>query len=206
MSADSFLTIQAAARAEIKIKGSRFIGESFPVATLDDALTQLATVRKREYQANHHCYAYQVRTEGDPQFKYADDGEPSGTAGRPIYDIITGRQVTNLLLVVTRYFGGTKLGTGGLVRAYGETAKATLDASGVQEILITSSFRCRLDFSLYDQWLREIHKLEARVDDAKFSDRVVLTVSIRKSRVESLLGAFRELTSGKGEVEEIDQV
>jgi uncharacterized YigZ family protein len=205
MSADSFLTIQAAARAEIKVKCSRFIGESFRVTTVDDALSQLATVRKREYQANHHCYAYTVRTEGDHQFRYADDGEPSGTAGRPIYDIITGRKVTNLLLVVTRYFGGTKLGTGGLVRAYGDTAKATLEASGVLEILITSSFRCRIDFSLYDQWLREIHKLEAKVDDAQFSDRVVLTVSIRKSRVESLLGAFRELTSGKGEVEEIDQ-
>lgn len=205
MTADSFLTIQTAARAEIKIKGSRFIGESFPVTTVDAALTELATVRKREYQANHHCYAYQVRTDGDPQFKYSDDGEPSGTAGRPIFDVVVGRQVSDLLLVVTRYFGGTKLGTGGLVRAYGDTAKATLDASGVQEILITSSFKFRLDFSVYDQWLREIHKLEARVDDAQFSDCVVLTVSIRKSRIEPLLAAFRELTSGKGEVEEIDQ-
>ncbi|MCP4685670.1 MAG: YigZ family protein, partial [bacterium] len=126
---DSYLTIKRESKIDTKVKGSRFIGETFKVANVAEALEKLDEVRKREYNATHHCYAYITGLGREQVFKYSDDGEPSGTAGRPIYDIIAGADVTSILCVVTRYFGGTKLGTGGLVRAYGETAREALKAS-----------------------------------------------------------------------------
>ena len=114
---DQYFIIARDSTVEIKIKNSRFIGESRHANSVAEALTRLEGIRKREYSATHHCFAYRVGLGHDPVFKYSDDGEPSGTAGKPIYDYIQGSEVTNLLLVVTRYFGGTKLGTGGLTHA-----------------------------------------------------------------------------------------
>ena len=113
---DVYYQILKTARHETKVKGSRFIAECATVATADEALSFLGAIRKREHAATHHCYAYTVGLFDDMQFKYSDDGEPSGTAGRPIYDMIGGQELSNCIVVVTRYFGGTKLGTGGLVR------------------------------------------------------------------------------------------
>ena len=200
---DTFITIDHNDRAEIKVKGSRFIAESFLADTLEAALVKLDSVRKREFQATHHCYAYVLGMTLAPQFKYSDDGEPSGTAGRPIYDLIVGRSLTNLLVVVTRYFGGTKLGAGGLVHAYSDAARAVLERSGTRTNYVTCRFRCVLDFALYDSWQRELHRLEATVADARFAERVTMLVDIRQSRARRLASAFAEVTSGKGQLEEI---
>ena len=199
---DSYLTISSESRTEIKVKGSRFIGRTFLVGSVEAAHDRLATVRKKEHQASHHCYAHIIGLRKAQEFKYSDDGEPSGTAGRPIYDLLAGRKITNVLLVVTRYFGGTKLGTGGLARAYTDAARAVMNRSGSRENFITRQFRFDFDFSLYDRWQREIHRLGAVVTDSRFSDRVMLQVEIRESLAEQLVSAFTELTSGKGEVEE----
>jgi len=201
---DAYTTIRTESRIEIKVKGSRFIGETFVADTVDEAMTRLTTVRKREYQATHHCFAYVTGLPNQVEFKYSDDGEPSGTAGRPIYDVIIGNGLTDLLVVVTRYFGGTKLGTGGLVRAYGEAARAVVEASGRQEQFLTRDYRFVLEFARYDQWLREIHRLDATVVDSEFSNEVAMRICVRRSLAESLVATFVELTSGKGEVEEID--
>jgi uncharacterized YigZ family protein len=201
---DAYLTIATESRSEIKVKGSRFIGESFFVQSMDEAMLRLDAVRKREFQATHHCYAYIVGLPGSLQHKYSDDGEPGGTAGRPIYDTLTGRGLTNGLVVVTRYFGGTKLGPGGLSRAYSDTARAVLELSGERTNYITRHFRCDLQFPLYDTWLRELHKLGATVVDSRFADRVALTMEIRVSQAERLKAAFVQLTSGKGLLEEVD--
>lgn len=202
---DSYLTIRSESIIETRVKGSRFIGESFRAATVDEALTRIEAVRKREYRASHHCYAYIIGGPEVAQFKYSDDGEPSGTAGRPIYDVLRGDRLTNLLVVVTRYFGGTKLGTGGLVRAYGDAARAVVQESGVREIFVTSEYRLTLDFSQYNQWQREIQKLGAKVVDSEFTDRVTLVVSIRRSQAAKLRESFTEITAGKGEFEEISR-
>lgn len=200
---DTYLTADHEDRTEIKVKGSRFIAESFLVGTVDEALEKLESVRKREYVATHHCYAYVVGIAGAPHFRYSDCGEPSGTAGKPIYDVIVGRGLTNLMVVVTRYFGGTKLGTGGLAHAYSDAARAVVDLSGVGTNYIKRRFRCDLDFSYYDIWQRELHRLEANIVDAQFAERVTLVVEIRLSRVEQLATRFAEVTSGKGRLEEI---
>jgi len=202
---DSYLTITRESKAESKVKGSRFIGETFKVSTVAAAMAMLEAVRRREFSATHHCYAWQVGTGDGKQFKYSDDGEPNGTAGKPIYDVIAGRGVTNLLLVVTRYFGGTKLGTGGLARAYSDAARTVMELSGSEEKFLTSSYRFTLAISLYDRWQKQLQLLGGRITDSTFAERVTTDVEIRLSRIEELLKMFSDLTAGRGEVERIKE-
>jgi uncharacterized YigZ family protein len=201
---DAYLTIRAESRVEIKIKDSRFIGETFLVGTPEDASARLESVRKREFAATHHCYAWQAGIDKVTQFKYSDDGEPSGTAGRPIYDVLTGAGLTNTLVVVTRYFGGTKLGTGGLTHAYSDAAKAVIHESGSEQHFLTTTLTLRMAFSCYDRWLRLQHKLGATVIDARFGENVVVTLAIRNSLVNVLRNGFVELTAGKGRIDIVE--
>jgi len=200
---DRYLTIAKEARAEIKVKGSRFIGETFLVTDTAQALEKLNAVRKREHAATHHCYAWQVGLAEEMTFKYSDAGEPAGTAGKPIYDVIAGREITNVLLVVTRYFGGTKLGTGGLARAYSDAAKAVMEQAGVKENFLTTRFEVELDFTHFDRWQKLINGLEVKTIDSTFTDRVAMVVEIRLSQTERLKEAFVELTGGKGKIEQV---
>ena len=201
---DEYFTIRSECRHEIKVKDSRFIGETFLIESPDDAAMRLESVRKREFAATHHCFAWQTGLEKSRQFKYSDDGEPSGTAGRPIYDVLVGSGVTNTLVVVTRYFGGTKLGTGGLTHAYSDSAKAVTQESGRERHFLTTRFRVRMAFSYYDRWLRLKHRLGASAVDAQFGEEVTDTVSIRNSLAEELRSGFIELTAGKGQIEIVE--
>jgi uncharacterized YigZ family protein len=198
---DEYRTIVRAARTEIKVQGSRFIGEAMPALTVQDASVQLDAIRKREYAASHHCSAYRVGHEGTPTFKYSDDGEPNGTAGRPIYDAITGAHLTDTLVVVTRYFGGTKLGTGGLAHAYADSAALALEEAGAVTKFLTLRARCTLDFSQYNRWLRLIQKSGATVIESQFGTEVITCIEIRRSRFDDLRKTFIELTAGKGRFE-----
>lgn len=201
---DVYLTIDRPSQAEIKVKGSRFIARTFVVTSADEALQQLGRIRKQEHAATHNCFAYIV---GIPleraQFKYSDDGEPGGTAGKPIYDILSGGRLTNTLLVVTRYFGGTKLGTGGLARAYSDAARLAMDASGTRENFITSSFRVEIDFPVYDSLVKAAHRLGAVERKSEFSDRVTLELEIRKSLADRLLSEITELSKGRAAIEKL---
>lgn len=202
---DEYRTIRKPSRAEIKVKGSRFIGETFLVDSAEAAMEELQVVRKREYAATHHCWAWRVGPGDSGTFKYSDDGEPSGTAGKPIYDVLCGSGVTNTLIVVTRYFGGTKLGTGGLARAYSDAAQAVMETSATATHYLQTHFRLALDFGLYDQWMRLVATLGASVDETDYSDHVSMVVAIRRSQSDKLHDAFVELTSGKGTIEEISK-
>lgn len=118
---DTFHTIARAAEAEIKVDGSRFLAEAIPVDSRATVASEIEAIREREHKATHHCTAYRLGRDG-ADARSNDDGEPTGTAGPPILRQIEARDLTNTLVVVTRYYGGTKLGTGGLVRAYGDAA------------------------------------------------------------------------------------
>jgi len=200
---DLYYTIDKPDQIEIKIKGSRFIGETSLVNSIEEANRQLAVIRKREHAATHHCYAYRVGLFDKLQFKYSDDGEPGGTAGRPIYDVITGKNITNILLVVTRYFGGTKLGTGGLVRAYSEASAKALNLSGIRENYLTESIKVGLHFSFYDQLVKLLSRFSAVQKNTDFSDHVTMELEIRKSQVDILTEAIIEITNGKAKIEKI---
>lgn len=201
---DLYLTLNKETRTEIKIKNSRFIGWTFNCDSVESAVEKLTAIRKQEYNANHNCYAYIVGIDRKGQtFKYSDDGEPSGTAGRPIYDYLVGTGLVNAIVIVTRYFGGTKLGTGGLVKAYGEAAKTALDQSGTKENFITDIYKLEIDFSLYDRLQKLIGKIGATQIDPKFSDIVKVELSIRRSLSEQLYRDLVELTQGKGIIEKV---
>ena len=157
-------TVHKGGSAEIVEKKSRFIGEVFPVEHEEEAMQLLEQVKKKYWDARHHCWAYVIS--GDRvQERLSDDGEPSGTAGKPILEVIRGQQVGNLLVVVTRYFGGTLLGTGGLVRAYTEAAKQAL----AESVIITriTGYRLKIETD-YTGWENPI---SART--AENSDRTV---------------------------------
>lgn len=201
---DAYFTIQQPAKAEIKRKGSRFIGEAILAVTDKEAIEQLERIRKREHAATHHCYAWRVGYEGgDYKFKYSDDGEPSGSAGRPIYDVICGRELTNLLLVVTRYYGGTKLGTGGLARAYSDTATATLDKAGRLQQFVMGSIEVVIDFGLYDRLVKLMFGYDALQSSVDFSEQVTLEIHVRQSRTEALISDIVELSSGRAVIERL---
>lgn len=202
---DSYLTIERESIAEIKVKGSRFIAATFLVDSVESAAEKLQLVRKKEYSATHNCYAYLVGIDSKTkQFKYSDDGEPNGTAGKPIYDVVNGSGLTNILVVVTRYFGGTKLGTGGLVKAYGESAKETVMKSGVKENFLTDKFKIVIEFSLYDRLLLLINRLNIKVIYSDFSEKVTMQIEIRKSLSDKFHEELTELSSGKAEIDQID--
>ena len=201
---DQYLTIAKPAQAEIKIKGSRFIGESAYAGNADEALEVLSNIRKREHAATHHCSAWRVGLFEKMRFKYSDDGEPNGSAGKPIYDVLCGTDITNAIVVVTRYYGGTKLGTGGLVRAYGEAARLALEKSGRKENFLKERFTIDIDFARYDQLNRLLHQYQVWPIDSDFSDRVRLTLDIRKSHVEKLIAAVVELSGGKATIDKVE--
>lgn len=200
---DSFLTIKDNAESETKIKGSRFIGLVFGCSNEPDALSILENIRKKFYDATHHCFAYRVGTDKNVIFRYSDDGEPSGTAGRPIYDQIEGQNVTNLILIVTRYYGGTKLGTGGLTHAYSDTASEVLKKAGVIKKYITGEIIMSLGFSDYSSVERVINQIGGKITESDFSDRVKLTVQIRLSLLQQLRDKLTYVTSGRIRYDEI---
>jgi uncharacterized YigZ family protein len=196
---DSYLTLQTPCTHEIKIKGSRFIAIGFPVGDEDAAMDILNGIRKKEYNATHHCYAYVVGVENE-KFKYSDDGEPSGTAGRPIYQAITGKKLRNVIVIVVRYFGGVKLGTGGLTHAYGQAVAELLDKADIIEMLICDRVMLAVPFALYDRVQRIIHDSKYKIVGQTFSDEVALEIDIRRSQTEHFAAQIKELTGGQSAV------
>ena len=197
---DVYYMIRKPAQHEMKIKGSRFLAESRIAETVDDAQTALEQIRKREHAATHHCYAYRVGLFEQAKSKYSDDGEPSGTAGAPIYNAICGNNLTNTLVVVTRYFGGTKLGTGGLVRAYGDAARQVIELAGVKKRYLMERLTLDIDFSLFDLIIKLLPRFEANQIHAAFSDRVSLELEVRKSRADELKSEISRLSAGNARI------
>jgi uncharacterized YigZ family protein len=180
---DHFLTIAAAVRApEVKVLGSRFIAELIPVSSKAAIEEQLDRIRKEFYDATHHCYAFILGETGET-IRAADDGEPSGTAGKPILTVLQGAKLTNVLCVVTRYFGGTKLGTGGLVRSYTEAAQEGIRAAKIVEVILTEPVTLHYaydDTSLVERLMQEYG---TRPETTEYGDRASITVRVRRSLV-----------------------
>ncbi len=198
---DSYKTIKSEVEHEIKIKGSKFIGRTFFCTTNDEAEQQLEQLRKKFYDATHHCYAYRVGLGNNAKFRYSDDGEPNGTAGKPIYDRILGNALTDLMIVVTRYYGGTKLGTGGLTHAYSDSSGEVIKKAGIITKYLTKVINIKTNFSDYSSVERMIHQFEGKTINSDFSDTVKLEIELRLSKIEILKNELIELTSGRIEIE-----
>ena len=181
---------------ELTEKKSRFLAEAIPVTGEEEILAELERIRKLHYNARHHCYAY-CYGERYENTRISDDGEPTGTAGKPIFDVLSGAQVTNCLIVVTRYFGGTLLGTGGLVRAYGGAAKGALDAAQFIQRLPAKLFKVEAD---YDQWGKLQYFLgqqELIPTEQEFGTGVTFNVTVRDERTDGFLKGITELSAGR---------
>jgi uncharacterized YigZ family protein len=189
--------------AEIKVKGSRFLAEALPAADEDAAEAAIAAIRKREYNATHHCTAYRIGPAAD-LFRFNDDGEPSGTAGQPILRQIEARDLTNTLVVVTRYYGGTKLGTGGLIRAYGEAASLALDAASVQQCILRERLRLRFGYDDTSPAMHTISQFDAEIQETHYSDATEIVVGVRRSQVEGFLNTYTNALGGRGEIARVE--
>ena len=181
---------------EINIKGSRFIAEVFTVTTQAEAREKLHEQKLRYSDATHvcHCFISGLKAEACGM---SDDGEPSGTAGRPMLDVLKGSGITNILVTVTRYFGGTLLGTGGLVKAYGDSVKEVLALCQTEENIERSEFSFECDWSLYETIKRKIEVFHISDLSEEFASGVKLSGKIYSSELKDLGEMIKNLSKGK---------
>jgi uncharacterized YigZ family protein len=196
---DEYLTVKGPGRAEIRVQGSRFIARLAPVRTEPSAQEFIERIGRQDHDASHHCYAYRLGVGPGAVARSSDAGEPSGTAGRPILESITSRGLTDVAVVVTRYFGGVKLGTGGLGRAYRECAGKVLDEAETVRKVLTRELRLRFPYRLTREVGAVIDHHQARVVDQRYGEEVALTVSVRLGRAAALEEALR--VGGRGLIE-----
>jgi len=180
-----------------KIKGSRFIGRLFIIESKEEAEKELNDLKKRIHDARHHCYAYKIGIGENAITRFSDDGEPSGTAGKPLMTIINSLDVTNVMIVVTRYFGGIKLGTGGLIRAYTETAKAIFDKIEIIDIEINDFLEFLYNYDMTNLVMSILNKFSASIIKEQFDDCARVVVSINKGYTQIFIDELYERSNGQ---------
>lgn len=200
---DSYKTLKKYSSDEFVEKRSRFIGYAKPVKTEEEALEFINKIKKEHWDARHNCYAYCLK-EGALK-RYSDDGEPQGTAGVPMLDVLNKNEITDAVVVVTRYFGGVLLGTGGLVRAYTKGAKIALNAAQIITMSVCAECEIKCTYNQYGKLNTVIMNRKGVVDDTVFSDNVVLKFHIPKDSLEALKKDIADATAGDVNVEIVDE-
>lgn len=176
---DSYFTISAPANSVYKEKGSKFIAYTFNLKSEEEVKKNLLKIKKEHFSARHICYAYRLGSSGE-QTRSSDAGEPANTAGKPILNQITSRNLTQTLVVVVRYFGGTLLGTNGLINAYRSAAAEALDKSPIIEKLITDSYKILFDYESMNDVMRIIKEYEAEQIDPVYEIQCSTTIKVPK--------------------------
>ena len=190
---DSYLTIAQPGEAVYKERSSKFLAFAYPVSDEGEIKEILDGLRKEYYDATHHCYAWRLGAYGE-QYRCNDDGEPSGTAGRPILGQMLSRGITQCLIVVVRYFGGTKLGVPGLIQAYRESAQAAIDNCTVIETTVDVRIRIEFPYVAMNDVMRIVKEENPRIEEQRFDNICSMRLSIRKSRAETLLGRLGKVS------------
>ena len=189
-----YKSVKQCSEAEYTVNRSRFIGRCFPVESEEAALCLLGDIRKKHWDATHNCFAYRI---GDTAAaRFSDDGEPGGTAGKPIMDVLTGRELTNVLCVVTRYFGGILLGAGGLVRAYSKSAAEAVTKAGMVSYLPGTILDIPMDYSRYGA-LEGFIRANAEVRNVAFAQNVVVTVAVEDTNLLKFMKEVTERSDGR---------
>ena len=183
-------------------KKSRFIGRVWPVETEEEALEKIQQMKKQHYDATHNCWAYVIR---DGAMRFSDDGEPGGTAGNPMMQVLQREQVYNVVCVVTRYFGGILLGAGGLVRAYTKGAKIALDAAGKSMKRVWTVLYLPCPYNFYDRVKLEIAAFEGVIRDTQFTAEVEMEILMAEGKTQAFLDKLTDMTAGTVEAMEIGQ-
>lgn len=189
---DSYKTIDKIAEGYITERKSKFISYVIPVKTEEEVMEILENYRKEYHNARHVCWAYMLGATRE-NFRANDDGEPSGTAGRPILGQINSFELTDVLIVVIRYFGGTLLGTGGLIRAYKEAAEAAIKNASIVEKTIDDTFVLFFEYSLLNHVMRVLHQFEESAWTQNFTESCEMEVTIRQSQSQQLFDTLSSI-------------
>lgn len=189
-----FRTVKAPASVELVINKSRFIGQCFPISSEEQALELLSQLRKRYWDATHNCYAYSVGQKGEIA-RFSDDGEPGGTAGMPMMDALRGAGVTDVLCVVTRYFGGVLLGTGGLVRAYSRACAEAIRAAGIVRMAPCDLVEFDVPYAQWALLQQEARRQGATLSPA-YGEKVRCLAVIEAGRTKAFLSAVFDQSAG----------
>ena len=187
---------------EITEKHSRFIGRVWRTDTEEEALECIRQTREKHRDATHNVYAYIIRDTNTT--RYSDDGEPSGTSGMPTLNVFASEEIKNVCCVVTRYFGGTLLGTGGLVRAYSKAAKLALDAAGVSQMAQWRSFIISCDYGFFERAKRILEDFEAVISNTDFGADVAIEALVREDKADDFVAKLVDASNGKALCEELE--
>lgn len=199
---EEYLVPTAFGEGEFTEKKSRFIGRIWPVETEEEALEKIRQMKRQHYDATHNCWAYILR---DGAVRFSDDGEPGGTAGMPILQVLQKEEVYNAVCVVTRYFGGILLGAGGLVRAYTRGAKIALDSAGKSVKRVWTALYVPCPYSYYERVKLETGAFGGIVRRADFGSEVELELLLPEGKTQAFLERLTDLTAGKVETMELGQ-
>lgn len=198
---ETYRTIHDYGSDEVTIEKSLFIGYAKPVETEEEARSFIDEIRAKHKDATHNVWAYVIGQNMNIQ-RYSDDREPQGTAGIPTLEVIKKEGLCNVVVVATRYFGGIKLGAGGLVRAYTKTAKIGLEAGQIVEKMPFVEVSVGLDYTLLGKAQNELANRDYHVKDIEYTDSVNIIINCDQDRIEDLKALFTEFTSGQAEIEE----
>ncbi|WP_427339055.1 YigZ family protein [Caloranaerobacter sp. DY30410] len=199
-----YKTLHKYGEDEIIINKSRFIGYAKPINSEQEALEFINEIRTKHRDATHNVYAY-VFGENNNIQRYSDDGEPTGTAGIPVLEVIKKEDLRNVVVVVTRYFGGIKLGAGGLVRAYTKGAKIGIEAGTIVEKVLFKRIMTRIDYTLYGKVENDLLKDGYIIDNVTYDTAVNLFILCEIDKIEELKNILIDITNGRAQIEELDE-
>lgn len=185
-------TIEKPSIAEFKDRGSKFISYAFPVADANEFKEKLAAIRKEHPKATHHCFAYRLGLDGN-NFRVSDDGEPSGSAGRPILGQIDSKQLTNVLIIVVRYFGGTLLGVPGLINAYKSAAALALQLTAIVIKPVLINYRLQFDYTMLNEVMKIVKQFDCIVLKQEIQLFCSLEIGVPKNKLEEVLKKLKDL-------------
>ena len=189
---DTYKTLKTFSKGIYTEKGSKFIALAFPVSHEEEIKSHIAETKKSYYDARHHCYAYILGADKSA-YRVNDDGEPSGTAGRPIHGQLLSYDITNVLLVVVRYFGGIKLGVPGLINAYRAAAKEAILNNEITEKTVDETYKVYFDYLKMNEVMQLLKQDEVKINNQEYEDQYVITFTIRRSMARKIIEALQKL-------------
>lgn len=193
---DTYQTIAATSEGIYKEKGSKFLAFAYPIFSEEEFKNHLAQLKKDYHDARHHCYAFKLGLT-ENEYRYSDDGEPNNSAGKPIYGQILSKNITNVGIVVVRYFGGTKLGVGGLVTAYKEAAADALQNARIIEQTVNNFYQILFDYPVMSEVMTFIKKNELNITKQLFENTCLIEFGIRKSEADTVVSELEKIEGVK---------
>ncbi len=200
----NYMTIKSPVKASFVEKKSEFIGYLCPVKTNEEAVDFINMIKAEHRKAKHNVYAYILRDNNI--MRYSDDGEPQGTAGAPVLDVLQKQGLTDVCCVVTRYFGGILLGGGGLVRAYSHSAALAVEASEIMHMHYCCKVKLSMNYDLYGKVSYVLPEFEVKQTESDFEDNVVLTLNVKQELYEPFCKKLTDITSGRINIEKFDEL